>query len=190
MLSSIHPLGERARSNIWGTTVAAFAVGSMGAGAALGVLASIGGAATGLAATPAMVPAIALSIAATFEVTRLPVPTPHRQVNERWIGTYRGWVYGLGFGAQLGAGFATYVVTWTVPALVLTIAWLGDPALGAIIGAVFGFGRSVPVLAAGWIDRPARLSLFNQRLAGAARTAHVVGVLALTALAMTAGIVA
>jgi hypothetical protein len=190
MLSSIHPLGERARSNSWGVTVAAFAVGATGAGAALGMLAATVGTATGLSATPVLLPAMALSIAAVFELTRLPVPTPHRQVNERWIGTYRGFVYGLGFGAQLGAGFATYVVTWAVPALVLTIAWLGDPALGAVIGAVFGFGRSVPVLAAGWIDRPARLSQFNRRLTGAARAAHVTSVFVLTALAVTAGIVA
>jgi hypothetical protein len=31
-------------------------------------------------------------------------PSWQRQVDERWLTTYRGWVYGAGFGFQLGAG--------------------------------------------------------------------------------------
>ena len=43
------------------------------------------------------------------------VPGPRRQVDENWLATYRGWVYGAGFGAQLGVAFATIVTasaTW------------------------------------------------------------------------------
>jgi hypothetical protein len=189
MLSSIHPLGERARANRWGVTVAAFAAGATGAGALLGLLAALVGAATRLSESPVGVPVVVLGVAALLEVAGVPVPTPHRQVNERWIGTYRGWVYGIAFGAQLGAGFATYVVTWAVPALVLTIAWLGDPTLGTAVGAVFGIGRTLPVLAAGWIDRPDRLSTFNRGLAGVARSAHVTGAASLILLAVSAGVI-
>ena len=38
-------------------------------------------------------------------------PGPRRQVNERWLDEYRGWVYGLGFGAQLGLGVTTVITS-------------------------------------------------------------------------------
>ena len=31
-----------------------------------------------------------------------------------WLGRYRSWVYGLGFGVQLGAGVTTVVVSSAV----------------------------------------------------------------------------
>ena len=37
------------------------------------------------------------------------VPGPRRQVDERWLDEYRGWVYGAGYGAQLGLGVTTVV---------------------------------------------------------------------------------
>ncbi len=37
------------------------------------------------------------------------MPLTKRQVNEDWMAHYRGWVYGFGFGAQLGLGFITLV---------------------------------------------------------------------------------
>ena len=38
-----------------------------------------------------------------------------RQVNEAWLSKYRPWVYGGGFGWQIGAGVTTYVMTAAVP---------------------------------------------------------------------------
>ena len=56
-----------------------------------------------------------LAIAAgILDLSRLTPWTPRRQVNEDWIGRYRGWVYGAGFGAQLGLGFAVFVMTCAV----------------------------------------------------------------------------
>lgn len=188
MLSSIHPLGERSRNNAWILTVGAFAVGAVGSGAAVGAIAALTGALSGLVTTPTWLPVVVLAAAAAAELWRIPVPTYRRQVNERWIGAFRGWVYGLGFGGQLGSGFATYVVTWAVPAWLFTIAWLGDIQMGAALGAIFGLGRTLPLIAAGWIDRPDRLSVFNRSVADLAATAHATGGVILIMLAISAGL--
>ncbi len=189
MLSSIHPLGERARSNRWWVTVAAFAVGASIGGAVLGVVAAVAGASTRFSSAPASVLLVAVGAAAVADLLRIRVPTPHRQVNERWIGTYRGWVYGGGFGLQLGAGLATYVVTWLVPALVVSIAWIGDPVAGAWVGATFGLSRTIPLLAAGWIDRPDRLGAFHQKVAAIAAPTHSVAAATALALVIAGGVV-
>jgi len=106
-----------------------------------------------------------LMVAALLEFARVPVPSSHRQVNERWIGAYRSWVYGGGFGLQLGTGFLTHVVTWAVPAVFLAELLLANPGTGALVGAAFGGGRWLLLGAAGWIDRPSRLSRFTATLA-------------------------
>ena len=56
-------------------------------------------------------PCSASRLAAAVLLELLPgrMPGPRRQVNERWLDEYRGWVYGLGFGAQLGLGVSTVV---------------------------------------------------------------------------------
>ena len=99
MLSSIHPLGERARSNRWWLTVTAFTVGSMTAGGILGAASAAVGALLLPTQSPVWV-AATLAVAGVADLTRVPVPWLHRQVNERWIGSFRGWVYGVSFGAH------------------------------------------------------------------------------------------
>jgi hypothetical protein len=189
MLSSIHPLGERARHNRWGVTVSAFVVGAVltrtAGGALLGWFGSL--LPDGDWRWPtALVVVVAAGVA---DLVRITPPGPHRQVNENWIGTYRGWVYGAGFGAQLGSGFSTYVVTWGVWATALLAVLTATPTGGAVVGAAFGLGRSVFPLAAGWIDRPSRLTEFSRRMAAlAAPVARGTAVaLIAVALAVTAG---
>jgi hypothetical protein len=164
MLSSIHPLGERARSNQWAVTVSAFSLGAILGGAGLGVLASVAGAVAGLPSMSVFIPLASMMLAGVADLAGIAPPGPHRQVNERWIGEYRGWVYGSAFGLQLGLGFTTYVVTWTVPAMVVMLAWIGDLSTGLVIGALFGLGRAIPLIAAGWITTPDRMTMFNRRL--------------------------
>lgn len=167
MLTSIHPLGERARHNRWSITVTAFVIGAVGAGAAAGGLIGwIGG------LLPAgdwrwFVAGVLVLAAGVADLAGIRPPGPRRQVNEEWIGAYRGWVYGLSFGAQLGVGVSTFVVTWGVWATA-ALAALAGPLGGAIIGAGFGIGRSLFPLAAGWIDRPSRLTSFSRAMAAAA----------------------
>lgn len=168
MLSSIHPLGERARNNRWLVTVAAFTIGAAVAGALVGsALGWLGGLLLpGLDETMgfAIIGVTAL-LAGLLDVFGVPVPGPKRQVNEHWIGTYRGWVYGGAFGFELGAGLMTYVVTWSVYALLAAEFVLGSPLTGALVGAVFGLGRSLALFMAGSIDRASRLTAFHARMA-------------------------
>lgn len=190
MLSSIHPLGERARSNRWSLTLGAFAVGSIAAGGVLGLTAATLGRLVGLPRTSMVLPIAVIALAGIADLLGVSVPTPHRQVNERWIGTYRGWVYGLGFGVQLGAGFATYVVSWALPALMFVLAWIGDPTAGAVVGALFGAGRSIPLAAAGWIDRPDRLATFHRAVASLARPVRFASAALLLTLSMASVVAA
>ena len=46
-------------------------------------------------------------VALVFDLGGRALPSVQRQVNEDWLVEFRGWVYGFGFGAQLGAGVAT-----------------------------------------------------------------------------------
>ena len=168
MLSSIHPLGERARNNRWAVTVAAMGAGSAAAGAfAGGALGGLGGLAP-QGTWRWMLAAAGMAAAGVADALGVRPPGPRRQVNEDWIGAYRGWVYGAAFGAQLGAGVATFVVTWGVWATALVAMLTGDPLAGASVGATFGVGRVAAPLAAGWIDRPSRLTAFSRRMASLA----------------------
>ncbi len=63
----------------------------------------------------------------------LSLPSWHRQVDEAWIGRYRGWVVGVGFGAQLGFGVVTIVTSSTTYAVVVLGLLFGNrrgPAAG------------------------------------------------------------
>jgi hypothetical protein len=167
MLSSIHPLGERARHNHWAVTVTAFTVSAMAVAGAIGAgLGALGSFAVGSWDSSSRLVATGLAVLVAGVLDLLVAPLgPERQVNEHWIGHFRGWVYGGAFGAELGAGLATYVVTWTVYATLaaefLTGNWLG----GLVVGAIFGLGRSIVLVLAGWVDRPSRLTTFHRRLA-------------------------
>ena len=74
----------------------------------------------------------------------LSLPSWRRQVDEAWIGRYRGWVVGLGFGAQLGFGLVTIITSSTTYAVVVLALLTGTPWAGALVGLVFGVVRAVP----------------------------------------------
>jgi hypothetical protein len=170
MLASITPLGERGRRSHWTVTVTAFALGATAAGAAAGaVLGALGmllpGGSTGHART--IVVAVALIAAFAVDLSATSVPGPRRQVDERWLDRYRGWVYGLGFGSQLGLGIVTVVTTaatYVVPVCALAS---GDPVTGAAIMGLYGALRGLtPLLAAG-VRTPQHLMALHARLRSA-----------------------
>src|SRR5580693_517801 len=116
MLASINPLGERARGNRWGWTVVGYTVAAVAAAAALGAaLGALGG--LGAHGAGWRLPAIG-GVALAAGIADLAAPgrllSPRRQVDEGWLSRYRGWVYGVGFGAQLGVGVVTVVTSATV----------------------------------------------------------------------------
>ena len=185
MLSSIHPLGERSRKNRWAVTITAFTLGSVGTAAAIG---AVLGAAGSFLEPPIWVLLAIVGLAGILDLMGVAPPGPERQVNERWIDTYRGTVYGFGFGSQLGAGLATFVVSWGVYAVLAAELLSGSPSGGALIGAAFGFGRAVMPLASGWVDRPSRLTEFHVRLASLARPVHLTSAAVLVGIATLAAI--
>ncbi len=167
MLASISPLGERARGNRWGRTAAAFAVGAAASGAALGAVLGVAGGAGGDGVwRTALVALAAVAAGAVDLFAPHRLPTPRRQVNEDWLARYRGWVYGGGFGAQLGVGVVTVVTTATVYAWMVAAAASGSARAGALIGACFGAGRAIPLLAVARADTPSRLRGTVRRLSG------------------------
>lgn len=189
MVSSLHPLGERARGNRWGVTISWFVAGAVSAGALVGGAAATAGLVfTGVVGSwsgwlPLVLAAVA--IGGALDLMGIRPPGPHRQVNENWIGTFRGWVYGGAFGAQIGSGVMTYIVTWGVYAMLLASFATASPTAGLLIGAVFGLGRSAAPLVAGWIDRPSRLPVLMERMARSMGTVALVtsGGLALVGVA-------
>ena len=99
------------------------------------------------------------------------VPSWRRQVNEDWLTEYRGWVYGVGFGAQLGLGVVTIVTTASVYLTWAARSLVASPASRArLLGAAFGLARAVPVLAGGRVRTPAAVGARGRALdAGAGR---------------------
>jgi hypothetical protein len=167
MLASITPLGERGRRSTWGVTVGAFVIGAGGAGLAAGALLGFAGSllvsALGPHARLALLAAVAL-VALALDASPLNVPGPRRQVNERWREQYRGWVWGGGYGAQLGVGITTVVLS-AATYLALCAAFLaGGAGRGALIVGVFGLARGLQPLAAFRVRRPEQLVSFHARL--------------------------
>lgn len=158
MLSSISPLGERARASSWRATTTAYLIASTLAGTAFGgLLGALGGA---LGDRGRRVAALALAVAlAGLLVTELlgRLPSWQRQVDVGWIGRYRGWVTGLGYGAQLGLGVVT-IITSTTTYAALALALLGGSAgRGAAVGLTFGLVRALPSVLMRQVDTPAGL---------------------------------
>jgi hypothetical protein len=167
MLASITPLGERARGSRWGLTVAFYVASATLAGAAVGALAGLAGGlvwsgdesldlrAAGLA--------MALVVGLALDLGRR-LPTLRRQVNEDWLREYRGWVYGAGFGGQLGLGVTTIVTTSLVYATLLAAFLSAGVLRGLAIGAAFGLARGATLLAGAWVRRPADLARLHRRI--------------------------
>lgn len=152
MLTSITPLGERGRGNRWAVTTTAYAAGCLLGGATTGLV--LGAVGSLLPALPALLLAgVVCLLAAAADlgavVTGRRLPGGRRQVDEDWLSRYRGWVYGAGFGYQLGLGVVT-VVTSAATYAVLALALLTQsPVGGLLVGAVFGVARAVPALLLG-----------------------------------------
>jgi hypothetical protein len=161
MLASITPLGERGRNATWGITVAAFILGATAAGAALGAaLAALGSLIVPASAgtrSRLIVLALGAGVAIVLDAVPRAVPGPRRQVNERWLDEYRGWVYGLGFGAQLGLAVTTIVSSAATYVALLAALLAPSVAGGALIVGCFGVSRGLTVVPGAWIRTPRHL---------------------------------
>src|SRR5689334_2576278 len=167
MLASITPLGERGRRSHWGITVSAFVTGATvagaGAGALLGALGSIALPAHRALAMPAVL-AVAIAVAVVLDGLPGGIPGPRRQVDERWLDQYRGWVYGAGYGAQLGLGVTT-IVSSAATYVALVAAFLSaSTGSGALILGCYGAVRGLTPLAAGGVRSQRQLLEFHRAL--------------------------
>jgi hypothetical protein len=174
MLASITPLGERSRGFSWDVTAGWFAIGATGAGLLAG---AAGGAVGSLLPAGRWREELALAVLAAalcWDATPLAgrLPSTRRQVNEDWMARYRGWVYGVGFGAQLGVGLTTVVTSAAIYATVLGTLLCGSVAAGAVVGGAFGATRAASLLPARIARDPAGLAALHRGLARHARRAR------------------
>src|SRR6266536_3087457 len=197
MLASINPLGERARNQRWGLTYAWYLLGSVAGGATVGGVAGLAGADLHRLVQPAagviaalVIAACVAALAVDLHVARLRAPTTRRQVNENWLAKYRGWVYGLGFGYQLGLGVVTVVTTASVYLTIVLAFLTGSGWSGVIVGGAFGLARALPLLAVVGVHAPEQLRQVMRRATDQDRMARwaALAVVVLVAVA-AAGVV-
>lgn len=196
MLGSISPVGEAARGQRWWLTAGAYTIASTVAGGGVGLLLGALGAATATVVdigltTRLVVLAVVVLGGALLDarVAPLPLPTVHRQVDERWLTTYRGWIYGAGFGLQLGTGVVTIVVSAATYTMLVAAVLTTSVAGGLAVGTTFGIVRSLPLLLTARLRTPARLHATTRRVAASEPLAHrvtVAGQLGAAAVAFAA----
>jgi hypothetical protein len=178
MLSSITPMTEAGRGNRFGVTAAWFVVGGILGGLSLGLVAAV--AALGVAAldlsdvTRLGVGAALAVVTAAIDlgVGGVDLPIFKRQVNDAWLRRYRSWVYGAGFGWQIGFGVATYIMTAGVFLTIGLAVLTASPWQALAIGATFGLVRGSAVYIGRPATTPAALGRVHERLDAAGPTAR------------------
>lgn len=152
-----------------GAALAAFTAGCLLGGVVLLGGAALAGAALG---TDLVLPAaLVLAAAAAADAAGLPVvPRIARQVPEPWRRHVPLPVAALGYGALLGLGLTTFVMSYALWAAILAALLLGSPATGVAAGIAFGVGRAAPVVLVGiaWGSRLAEVVLERMLLSGGA----------------------
>ena len=170
MLSSLNPVAERARDHGFALTAGWYVAGSTVGGALLGACCAAGAWAVGLAAPAApviwaVVIACALSaLASDTRLVRWSLPEHPRQVDERWLTTYRRWIYAAGYGLQIGTGFATYIMTASVYLTAALAVLTGSPPAALLIGVGFGLVRGLTIVVAATGTSPERLRFVLARV--------------------------
>jgi len=170
MLSTITPIGERGRNNRWAASAAWFIVGAVLGGATLGAGAALlavgvqgldlsGDLRVGTFAILGVV-----TVASDLQLAGFRLPAHRRQVNETWLDQYRSWVYGGGFGWQIGVGLATYVTTAAVYLTIAGAALTASPTAAFAVGTGFGLVRGLAVLLGRPLATPQRMMALHRRL--------------------------
>lgn len=169
MLATVTPLAETGRGHRYRSTALWFVAGAVVGGATLGLaLALLALAVHAAGLSDAVVAGLAcgaclLAAASDLRLGGLTLPVHHRQVNEWWLDQFRAWVYGAGFGWQIGTGFVTYIKTAAVYLLVVLAALTASPWVALGLGVLFGLVRGAAVFLGRCITTPARLAGFHRR---------------------------
>jgi len=169
MLATITPLAESARGHRYRSTARWFVAGAVAGGLTLGLVlgvVALGVGAAGLGTGTLAVLACLASVVAAASDARVggfALPVHHRQVNERWLDQFRPWVYGAGFGWQIGTGFVTYIKTAGVYLVALLAVLTGSWRAAVLLGTLFGLVRGLAVYLGRTITTPAQLADFHRR---------------------------
>jgi len=169
MLSTITPFEERSKGHRYAATSAWFVVGATLGGLMLGGVIALlaiatrsSGLSAGVAGTLGLVASLTVFLSETG-LAAVHLPVHRRQVNERWLDAYRPWVYGAGFGFQIGTGVATYITTAAVYLMVVLGALTGRPEVAFAVGGAFGLARGLAVTLTRRVNSPTALLAFHLR---------------------------
>ena len=186
MLSSINPLGERARHQGFWVTVGWYLLGSVMGGVAIGSVSGLIGSALPSGSWRAFAVIAVCVVGAGLDVLGRQPPSIHRQVDENWLAKYRGWVYGWGFGFQLGLGVVTIVTTASVYTTIALAMLSGSVVFGAVIGGIFGLARAMAIFRVARAGDPGALRRALRQLQDGLPAARLLVVGAQTAAALSA----
>jgi hypothetical protein len=149
-IDTIGPTGHTGGRRITAAACATFLPGAIAGGLlTFGSLAWLGQLLHGAGGRAAYVVAAAIALlAAVLEArgARI-VPQIRRQLPEHWRRVMPMPVAAALYGVLLGIGFTTFVLSFGVWALAGVSLALGDPSLGLLLGAAFGIGRAIPIVA-------------------------------------------
>jgi hypothetical protein len=106
-----------------------------------------------------------VAAASDSRIAGIQIPFHRRQVNEVWLDRFRPWVYGAGFGWQIGSGVATYIMTSALYVIAMLAVMTGNPWAALGVGVLFGTVRGLAVLLGRGITTPDRLASFHRRFA-------------------------
>lgn len=192
MLSQITPLAEAGRGQRFARTASWFIVGAILGGltiggAMAGVAIALSAAGLGQGTAIALIAGCALAGAAVdAHLLGFGPPFLRRQVNAEWLAKYRSWVYGIGFGWQIGVGVTTYVMTAAVALMTVLGALSANPWAALAIGVIFGLARGLAVLLGARVRTAPALYAFHRRFdawAAPVRQAVIVAQLAVAVAA-------
>jgi hypothetical protein len=162
-----------------GLTLGALMAGLAALVAALGMSTST---ALGVATVAALVCA-----ASDLDPFGIHIPFHGRQVNERWLDQYRAWVYGGGFGWQIGCGLATYITTAGMYLTILLASLTGSPLIALAIGAGFGLVRGLAIYTGRSITTTDRLLAVHRRFGALRRPVRLATIGVMLAVGVVAG---
>src|SRR5215470_9365884 len=151
MLSQITPIGEASRGYRYRATARWYVLGALAGGATLGaamaLLAVVVRALDARSSVLLVAAGFAAFAGAVVDSGVLGFGPPFllRQVNELWLGKYRAWLYGTGFGWQIGAGVVTYIMTAAVFVTIALGALTAGPVTALVVGVAFGLVRGLAV---------------------------------------------
>jgi hypothetical protein len=194
MVETIGPVGHTGGRRTTIAACATFVPGAVAGGiATFGSLAALGSLVDGAGGRVAYLVAAAVAVVAAIAEGRgMPiVPQIRRQLPEHWRRVMPMPLAAALYGVLLGLGFTTFVLSFGVWALAGISLALGEPAAGLFIGAAFGIGRAVPIVAlapAAGTRFGARATELMAERPGIYRTARLGDALALLVAAGTLGI--